>query len=72
MDMRKADLEHAVLKSTEGAVLITPQDAGKILGITSNTAARKIKEAGVINRGTQRHPRWFVPEIVDALWDGRL
>lgn len=70
--MRKADLENAVMKSTEGAVLVTPKDAGKILGITSDSAARKIRAAGIINRGTPRKPKWFVPEIVEALWEGRL
>lgn len=70
--MRRADLENAVMKSTEGAVLITPQDAGKVLGVSSDTASRKIRAAGVINRGTPRKPKWFVPEIVDALWEGRL
>lgn len=70
--MRKADLLTAVMKSTEGAVLVTPHSAGIILGITSDSAARKIKTAGVINRGTPRHPKWFAPEIVDAMWEGRL
>lgn len=70
--MRKADLLTAVMKSTQGAVLVTPQTAGILLGITSDSAARKIKLAGVINRGTPRKPKWFAPEIVDAMWEGRL
>lgn len=70
--MRKADLLNAAMKSTDGAVIIVPQEAGRLLGLASDTAARKIKAAGIINRGTPRHPKWFVPEIVDAMWEGRL
>lgn len=70
--MKKADLLNAAMKSTDGAVIIVPQEAGRLLGLASDTAARKIKAAGIINRGTPRHPKWFVPEIVDAMWEGRL
>lgn len=70
--MRKSDILNAAMKSTDGAIVITPQAAGRLLGISSDTAARKIKTAGVINRGTPRKPKWFVPEIVDAMWEGRL
>lgn len=66
--MDKQKLERRLMNYSNGASLITSKEFAEFYGCCRERASRKLKDANVDKVSS----KWFIPDIVDKIYQGIL